>query len=255
MDYLAPRDVAPVKANPNLVEVDVPSLADFGYTMNMTKPPFDNKALRLAVSYALDREAIVKGVWLGIGVASNGPIPPSSWAYDSSIAPIKRDRREGEAVSGGGRQAGRLQLRGHREQHADPGAGAGGDEGATGRGRDHDGCPAGRSGPAPGRAEPEDVRDAQLAVERSARSGREHLPVLQDADRERVELRQASRTRRRTRSWTRRARSRIRPSGRSCTASSPRSCWRRARGSGWSTRSSRRRSARRSRATIRSRTG
>jgi peptide/nickel transport system substrate-binding protein len=91
MDYLAPRDVAPVKANPSLVEVDVPSLADFGYTMNTTRPPFDNKALRLAVSYGIDREAIVKGVWLGVGVASNGPIPPSSWAYDSSIAPIKRD--------------------------------------------------------------------------------------------------------------------------------------------------------------------
>src|SRR5438034_9294015 len=50
MDYLAPRDVAPVKANSSLVEVDVPSLADFGYTMNTTRPPFDNKSLRLAVS-------------------------------------------------------------------------------------------------------------------------------------------------------------------------------------------------------------
>jgi peptide/nickel transport system substrate-binding protein len=39
----------------------------------------------------LDIDQIVKGVWLGVGVPSNGPIPPSSWAYDSSIAPEKRD--------------------------------------------------------------------------------------------------------------------------------------------------------------------
>src|SRR5436853_275332 len=34
---------------------------------------------------------IVKGVWLNVGVPANGPIPPTSWAYDRTIAPIKRD--------------------------------------------------------------------------------------------------------------------------------------------------------------------
>src|SRR5262249_45370255 len=67
------------------------SLADFGYYFNTTKPPFDNKSLRLAVAYAIDVAAIVKGVWLDVGVPANGPIPPSSWAYDSSIKPVQRD--------------------------------------------------------------------------------------------------------------------------------------------------------------------
>jgi peptide/nickel transport system substrate-binding protein len=91
MDYVAPRDVATVKADQKLVVVDVPSLAAFWYQLNTTKPPFDNRALRQAVAYALDTEAIVKGVWLGVGVAANGPISPSSWAYDETIKPIKRD--------------------------------------------------------------------------------------------------------------------------------------------------------------------
>ena len=34
---------------------------------------------------------IVQGVWLNVGVPANGPIPPTSWAYDSSIPYIKRD--------------------------------------------------------------------------------------------------------------------------------------------------------------------
>jgi peptide/nickel transport system substrate-binding protein len=91
MDYVQPRDVAGVKANSSLVEVDIPSLAAFGYQFNTTRPPFDNKALRLAVVYGVDNEAITRGVWLGVGTAANGPISPSSWAYDSSIPPIKRD--------------------------------------------------------------------------------------------------------------------------------------------------------------------
>ncbi len=91
MDYVAPRDVAAVKADKNLVEVDVPSLAAFWYMLNGTKPPFDNKLLRQATMYAIDTEAIVKGVWLGVGVPASGPISPSSWAYDDTIKPVKRD--------------------------------------------------------------------------------------------------------------------------------------------------------------------
>src|SRR6185503_2733443 len=87
--------------------VDVPSLAAFWYMLNTTKPPFDNKALRQAVLYAIDTEAIVKGVWLGVGVASNGPIAPSSWAYDDTIKPIKRDLAKAkELLKAGGKPDG-----------------------------------------------------------------------------------------------------------------------------------------------------
>lgn len=91
LDYLAPRNVATAKADSNLVVIDVPSLAAFWFVLNTTKPPFDNKNLRLALAYALDVDALVKGVYLGIGVAANGPISPASWAYDDTIKPIQRD--------------------------------------------------------------------------------------------------------------------------------------------------------------------
>jgi peptide/nickel transport system substrate-binding protein len=107
MDYVQPRDVAGVKADKRLVELDVPSLASFGYQLNLTKPPFNNKALRHAVAFALDVEQIVKGVWLNVGVASNGPIPPSSWAYDPTIKPIKRDLAQAKAkLAEGGQPSG-----------------------------------------------------------------------------------------------------------------------------------------------------
>jgi peptide/nickel transport system substrate-binding protein len=91
MDYVQPRDVAAVKADRNVVVVDVPSLAAFSYQLNQTRAPFSSKPLRQAVAAAIDVEQIVKGVWLGVGVPANGPVPPTSWAYDKSIAPIRRD--------------------------------------------------------------------------------------------------------------------------------------------------------------------
>ncbi|HEU5193234.1 MAG TPA: ABC transporter substrate-binding protein [Methylomirabilota bacterium] len=107
MDYVQPRDVAGVKADKNVVVLDVPSLADFAYQLNHTRPPFNVKALRQAVAAALDLEQIVKGVWLNVGVPANGPIPPTSWAYDKSIAPIKRDLAKAKAkLAEGGKPGG-----------------------------------------------------------------------------------------------------------------------------------------------------
>jgi peptide/nickel transport system substrate-binding protein len=107
MDYVQPRDVAGVKADKNVVVLDVPSLADFAYQLNHGRPPFDNKALRQAVAYALDLEQIVKGVWLNVGVPANGPIPPTSWAYDRSIPFIKRDLAKAKAkLAEGGKPGG-----------------------------------------------------------------------------------------------------------------------------------------------------
>jgi peptide/nickel transport system substrate-binding protein len=103
MDYVQPRDVAAVKADRNVVVLDVPSLADFAYQLNHTRPPFNSKALRQAVAYALDLQQIVKGVWLDVGVPANGPIPPTSWAYDKSIPFIRRDlaRAKAKLAEGG----------------------------------------------------------------------------------------------------------------------------------------------------------
>ena len=97
LDYLAPRNVPLAKTDTSLVVIDVPSLAAFWYQLNTTRPPFDNKALRQAVMYAIDTDAIVKGVWLGVGVPANGPISPSSWAYDESIKAVTRDLDKAKA--------------------------------------------------------------------------------------------------------------------------------------------------------------
>ena len=107
IDYVQPRDVAAVKTDKNVMVLDVPSLADFAYQLNHARPPFNVKALRQAVAYAIDLEQIVKGVWLNVGYPANGPIPPTSWAYDKAIPPIKRDLAKVKArLAEGGKPGG-----------------------------------------------------------------------------------------------------------------------------------------------------
>ena len=98
----------------SVVEVDVPSLATFNYQFNMTRPPFDKKELRQAVAYALDIEAIVKGVWLGVGVAVQRADRAVLLGLRQHDQADQARRGEGEAVSGRRRPAERLQLRRRR---------------------------------------------------------------------------------------------------------------------------------------------
>ena len=99
-------------------------------------PPFNVKALRQAVAYALDLDQIVKGVWLNVGRAANGPIPPTSWAYDRTITPIKRDLAKAKAKLAEGGKPGGFPFTITTDQYPDQCPGGGGDPGAA-RGGGH----------------------------------------------------------------------------------------------------------------------
>ncbi len=58
---------------------------------NMMHPFFKDVMVRKAISHAIDRQAIVKGVLMGQGVAAFGPYKPGSWAYHPSLKPPKFD--------------------------------------------------------------------------------------------------------------------------------------------------------------------
>ncbi|MDQ7860035.1 MAG: ABC transporter substrate-binding protein [Armatimonadota bacterium] len=49
---------------------------------NTSVKPYDDVRVRQAIAHALDKQRIVDVVWPGRGVVAEGPIPPTSWAYD-----------------------------------------------------------------------------------------------------------------------------------------------------------------------------
>ena len=59
-----------------------------GYSLiylNLAKPAFQDKAVRQALLYAIDRQRIVNDLLQGQGLIAASPIEPGTWAYDSAV--------------------------------------------------------------------------------------------------------------------------------------------------------------------------
>ncbi len=61
---------------------------NFGYTYlgyNLKRPLFQDRRLRQALSYAINKQEIIDGVLLGYGVAATGPYKPDTWVYNKNV--------------------------------------------------------------------------------------------------------------------------------------------------------------------------
>jgi len=91
IDFPNSKDIPTMRTSQDPKYLEIPGLA-FRYIMfNTERAPFDNKAVREAVAWSLDREAINKAVFFDAGQAAQQAIPPSSWAFDGSFKPYSRD--------------------------------------------------------------------------------------------------------------------------------------------------------------------
>ncbi len=60
----------------------------FGYTYlgyNLEKPLFQDKRVRQAISYAINKKEIIEGVLLGLGKEATGPYKPGTWPYNPNV--------------------------------------------------------------------------------------------------------------------------------------------------------------------------
>ncbi|MFY8031604.1 MAG: ABC transporter substrate-binding protein, partial [Devosia sp.] len=82
--YPIPGDVASLREDPNLVVTETAG-ENIGFiAFNTQQPPFDNPKVRQALDLAVNREAILEGVYSGQAVLARNPLPASSWASDPS---------------------------------------------------------------------------------------------------------------------------------------------------------------------------
>lgn len=80
-----------VRASADYELVSVDSLRFPMLYINRTDPPLNNKALRLAIAHALDRDAIARVVGGPELAAANGLFPPGYWAYDPNVPGYRYD--------------------------------------------------------------------------------------------------------------------------------------------------------------------
>jgi len=85
MAYPNPADIESMRKDANVKLMEQPGL-NIGYlAFNTQKKPFDDVRVRKAISMAINKKAIIDGVYLGAGMAAKNPIPPTLWSYNDAV--------------------------------------------------------------------------------------------------------------------------------------------------------------------------
>lgn len=84
-DGINPSDAAQIEGNADLQLIERPSM-NVGYLgLTTTRAPFDNKLVRQAVNYAINKEEIVNAFFEGRADVAKNPMPPSVSGYNDEI--------------------------------------------------------------------------------------------------------------------------------------------------------------------------
>jgi peptide/nickel transport system substrate-binding protein len=91
MDGVNPSDLKGLEGNKDLQVFYRPPM-NVGYLgMTLTQKPFDNKLVRQAVNYAVDKKSIIDAFFAGAAVPAKNPMPPSIAGYNDDIKPYDFD--------------------------------------------------------------------------------------------------------------------------------------------------------------------
>ncbi|MGQ0568049.1 MAG: ABC transporter substrate-binding protein, partial [Armatimonadota bacterium] len=82
-NMVPPTEVAALRKDTNLRLLERQSLGYQGMWINVTAPPFNNRALRQAFNATIDRSALVRVVFPDVATPGNGPFPPGLLGSDA----------------------------------------------------------------------------------------------------------------------------------------------------------------------------
>ncbi len=80
---IPPFDIPRLKANPKIGIIHSPSVRTIYLGFNALKEPLNDKRVRQALNYAVNKQAIVKHVLGGVGRVSDAPVSPGIFGYAS----------------------------------------------------------------------------------------------------------------------------------------------------------------------------
>jgi peptide/nickel transport system substrate-binding protein len=92
MDGIPPDDVAAIRKNRALKLVGEPGMNIAYLAMNLDHEPFGNPLVRKAVSHAVDKEAIVSGLYADLADIAVGPVPPNVFGSNPSLSNLDYDQ-------------------------------------------------------------------------------------------------------------------------------------------------------------------
>ncbi len=80
-----PKDAVQIKANPDSDVLEQPGLNVNMAEFNLMKPEYQNKSLRQALNYAINKQELADKLYSGAAVPAVGVLPPTSWAFDKTL--------------------------------------------------------------------------------------------------------------------------------------------------------------------------
>lgn len=97
-DGINPSDGKTVEGDSSLQLIERPSM-NIGYLgLTNTRAPFDNKLVRQAVNYAIDKQAIVDAFFEGRAEVAANPMPSSISGYNDAISPYPYDPEKAKSL-------------------------------------------------------------------------------------------------------------------------------------------------------------
>jgi ABC-type transport system substrate-binding protein len=92
MNLPTPDQVASIKKVRKDSQVIQKEAMNVAYlALNTQKKPFDNVKVRQAINLAIDKKALISGVYSGMGREAVNPLPPTVWGYNDAIKPYPFD--------------------------------------------------------------------------------------------------------------------------------------------------------------------
>ncbi len=92
------QSVPAMKGDPNITILTQPGLAVSGVSLPVDTPPFDDKRVRQALNYAVDKEAIDKALFAGLAVPLTSPLPQAQWGFDKALPGYPYDPAKAKAL-------------------------------------------------------------------------------------------------------------------------------------------------------------
>lgn len=92
--FVNQKDVDAAKKDPGVQFVQWPATGYTQVNINLSQPPIKDLRVRQAMSYSLNRKAILDAIYFGQGEVANGPMTRSSWAYNENLKPVEEDLKK-----------------------------------------------------------------------------------------------------------------------------------------------------------------
>jgi peptide/nickel transport system substrate-binding protein len=91
VNHVPPDDAPRIEESGEARIESMPSFVCVSYGIDVNTPPLDNKLIRQALSYAIDRDSICEDLWLGYCEPRYGAIGSMDFAYDPEHKGLKYD--------------------------------------------------------------------------------------------------------------------------------------------------------------------